>query len=108
MQRVLLRTLAPSLRQRCTTTTAKTQPHPAILATRSRIIPALSVHARFAASSVAGRPGSQTFQHAAQNVKEEVGGSAADFARAIAGGNMTADAVQPTNRTFVSICIVYV
>lgn len=59
-------------------------------------------HARGAASNVSGRPGSQTLEHAAQNIKEEVGQSAADVARAIAGGNMTADAVAPSEQTFVS------
>ena len=49
---------------------------------------------RFAASGVSGRPGSQTLEHAALNVKEEVGNSAADWAKAIAGGNYFKDSVK--------------
>src|ERR1700759_2966026 len=63
--------------------------------------PAL-LQARFAASSVSGRPGSQSVEHAARNVKEEVGNSAADWAKAIAGGNFTQDSVTTdTDPTFV-------
>jgi len=50
---------------------------------------------RTVASSVSGRPGSQTLGHAAQNIKEEVGNSAADAAKTIAGGNLTADYISP-------------
>lgn len=56
---------------------------------------------RGVASSVSGRPGSQTPAQAAQNVKEEVGNSAADLARTIAGGNYHRDDVTPEERTFV-------
>lgn len=49
---------------------------------------------RLAASGVSGRPGSQTLEHAALNVKEEVGNSAADWAKAIAGGNYFKDGVK--------------
>jgi len=56
---------------------------------------------RGVASQVSGRPGSQTIGHAATNIKEEVGNSAADLARAISGGNT--DAVEPTQRTFMGI-----
>jgi hypothetical protein len=59
--------------------------------------------ARGVASSVSGKPASQTPQQAAKNIAEEVGGSASDIARAIAGGNMTSDAVTPGNRTFLGI-----
>jgi hypothetical protein len=59
-------------------------------------------HIRTAASSVSGRPGSQTIEHAATNIKEEVGNSAADLAKRIAAANMTSDAVKPNQRTFVS------
>lgn len=59
------------------------------------------VLARGAASQVAGRPGSQTAEHAAENIKEEVGNSAADLAKSIAGSNLYADAVEPSQRTFV-------
>ena len=41
---------------------------------------------REVASSVSGRPASQTIEHAVTNVKEEVGNSAADLAKSIAGG----------------------
>jgi hypothetical protein len=65
--------------------------------------PAL-LQARFAASSVSGRPGSQSVEHAARNVKEEVGNSAADWAKAIAGGNFTQDSVTAdTDPTFVRL-----
>ncbi|PCH37696.1 hypothetical protein WOLCODRAFT_95656 [Wolfiporia cocos MD-104 SS10] len=58
---------------------------------------------RGTASHVSGRPGSQTARQAAQNIKEEVGNSTADLARAIAGGNVFQDAVSTTNRTFLGI-----
>jgi len=62
--------------------------------------------ARFAASSVSNKPGSQTFEHAAQNVKEEVGNSAADWAKTIAAGNFTQDSVKTdTDPTFVKAAI---
>lgn len=58
---------------------------------------------RSVASQVSGRPGSQSLDHAATNIKEEVGNSTADLARSIAGGNVYGDAVQPTTKdTFVS------
>ena len=64
--------------------------------------PAL-LQARFAASSVSNKPGSQTLEHAALNVKEEVGNSAADWAKTIAAGNFTQDTVKvDTDPTFVS------
>ncbi|RPD56343.1 hypothetical protein L226DRAFT_615526 [Lentinus tigrinus ALCF2SS1-7] len=58
---------------------------------------------RGAASSVSGRPGSQTVGHAAQNIREEVGQSAADLAKAIAGGNVFVDNVEPTQQTFLGV-----
>ncbi|KAH7923537.1 hypothetical protein BV22DRAFT_1015179 [Leucogyrophana mollusca] len=62
------------------------------------------VHARFVASSVSGRPGSQTIKHARLNVKEEVGNSAADWARSIAaGGVFTVDNVTPKKDSFAGI-----
>ncbi|KAL4069129.1 hypothetical protein J3A83DRAFT_4248814 [Scleroderma citrinum] len=61
------------------------------------------VHARFAASSVSGRPGSQSIEHATQNVKEEVGNSLTDWARSIAGGVFTVDTVKPKADSFVGI-----
>lgn len=54
------------------------------------------------ASSVSGRPASQTPEQATQNIKEEIGNSATDLARTIAGGNFTRDTVQPGEETFVS------
>jgi len=60
------------------------------------------LHARLAASSVSGRPGSQTIEHARLNVKEEVGNSLTDWARSIAGGVFTVDSVKPTKDSFVS------
>jgi hypothetical protein len=65
--------------------------------------PASPILVRGVASSVSGRPGSQTVAHAATNVKEELGNSAGDVARTIAGGNMTSDAVAPTEHTFVCV-----
>lgn len=59
----------------------------------SRPLPIL-VHRRGAASGVSGRPGSQSASHAAQNVKEEVGNSAADWAKTIAGGHFQTDTVK--------------
>ncbi|KAF8559751.1 hypothetical protein OG21DRAFT_1402578 [Imleria badia] len=61
------------------------------------------LQARFAASSVSGRPGSQTIEHARQNVKEEVGNSLTDWARSIAGGVFTVDSVKPTKDSFIGI-----
>ncbi|KAI0672692.1 hypothetical protein C8Q78DRAFT_970296 [Trametes maxima] len=58
---------------------------------------------RGAASSVSGRPGSQTAAHAAQNIREEVGQSAADLAKSIAGGNVYQDGVEPTQQTFLGV-----
>lgn len=58
---------------------------------------------RGAASSVSGRPGSQTLEHAAENIREELGNSTADLAKTIAGGNYYSDSVQPKNNTFVCI-----
>jgi len=56
------------------------------------------------ASKVSGRPASQTISQAAVNVREEVGNSATDWAKVIAGGNFTEDAVKPDRQTFVSRC----
>ncbi|EGN95658.1 hypothetical protein SERLA73DRAFT_186807 [Serpula lacrymans var. lacrymans S7.3] len=71
--------------------------------TQKRPIPLAAVHARFVASSVSGRPGSQTIGHAKQNVKEEVGNSAADWARSIAGGIFALDSVKPSKESFYAI-----
>ncbi|KAI0093888.1 hypothetical protein BDY19DRAFT_856702, partial [Irpex rosettiformis] len=58
---------------------------------------------RGAASSVSGRPGSQTLEHAAENIREEVGNSTADLAKTIAGGNYYSDTVKPKSDTFLGI-----
>lgn len=63
------------------------------------------IDVRGAASSVSGRPGSQTPGHAAQNIKEEIGNSTSDLAKSIAGANVPEDDVKPINRTFVSIVV---
>jgi hypothetical protein len=60
------------------------------------------LHARTVASSVSMRPGSQTLEHAATNVKEELGNSAADLAKIISGANVTTDSVSDTE-SFVNI-----
>ncbi|KAI0929345.1 hypothetical protein AcV5_006640 [Taiwanofungus camphoratus] len=72
-----------------------------IQANRSLLSPQLLV--RGAASSVSGRPGSQTARQAAQNIKEEVGASTTDLAKVIAGGNVFQDAVAPTQQTFLGV-----
>lgn len=66
-----------------------------------RIANAFQQH-RAVASHVSGRPASQTIAQAALNVREEVGNSTTDWAKAIAGGNSTADAVKVDRQTFVS------
>jgi hypothetical protein len=77
--------------------------HPSLTSKTFLQRPAL-LQARFAASSVSNKPGSQTFEHAAQNVKEEVGNSAADWAKTIAGGNFTQDSVKiDKDPTFVNV-----
>jgi hypothetical protein len=48
--------------------------------------PQRSIIARTVASTVSNRPASQTFDHAALNIKEEAGNSASDIAKTIAGG----------------------
>jgi len=50
------------------------------------------------------RPGSQTLEHAATNVKEELGNSASDLAKVIAGANVTtAGIVDSSADSFVSL-----
>ncbi|KAG6868680.1 hypothetical protein C0993_011910 [Termitomyces sp. T159_Od127] len=49
--------------------------------------------------SVSNRPGSQTLEHAATNIKEEVGNSAADLAKVIAGANVKDDPLVPEGST---------
>ncbi|SRR6266478_1360101 len=66
-----------------------------------RIANAFQQH-RAVASHVSGRPASQTISQAALNVREEVGNSTTDWAKVIAGGNYTSDAVKTDRETFVS------
>lgn len=66
-----------------------------------RIADAFQQH-RAVASHVSGRPASQTISQAALNVREEVGNSTTDWAKVIAGGNFTSDAVKTDRETFVS------
>ncbi|KAI0076448.1 hypothetical protein K474DRAFT_1644947 [Panus rudis PR-1116 ss-1] len=62
------------------------------------------LYIRGVASQVSGRPASQTIEHAATNIKEELGNSSADLAKSIAGGNVFTDAVSaPTKDTFLGI-----
>ncbi|KAH8099568.1 hypothetical protein BXZ70DRAFT_942344 [Cristinia sonorae] len=62
---------------------SKPTPVPRFTPLRSQLI------VRGVASQVSGRPGSQTFEHATTNIKEEVGNSTADLAKSIAGGMCT-------------------
>ncbi|KIP12289.1 hypothetical protein PHLGIDRAFT_62022 [Phlebiopsis gigantea 11061_1 CR5-6] len=104
-----LRTTAPTLlRRNLATSTVKS---PLLAARTSPVLRGINpvfkptqVVIRTAASQVSGRPGSQTLEHAAENIKEEVGNSTADLARTIAGGNYFDDAVKPTSKqTFLGI-----
>ncbi|KAF5373608.1 hypothetical protein D9758_000966 [Tetrapyrgos nigripes] len=62
----------------------------------------LQLHRRTVASTVTNKPASQSFDHAAQNIREEAGNSAADLAKVIAGANMTNDAIK-TEKGFFGI-----
>ncbi|KAF9532886.1 hypothetical protein CPB83DRAFT_846547 [Crepidotus variabilis] len=69
---------------------------------KSPIIAALQ--ARGVASHVSGRPASQSLEHAATNVKEELGNSAADLAKVIAGANVAGDSVaNSSENSFIGI-----
>ena len=70
-------------------------------------VTATVLQARTVASSVSMRPASQTLEHAATNVKEELGNSAADLAKVISGANVTTDSVSDTE-SFVSIGVITV
>jgi hypothetical protein len=59
-------------------------------------VTATLLHARTVASTVSSRPASQTLEHAATNVKEELGNSASDLAKIISGANVTTDSVSDT------------
>ena len=65
------------------------------------------LHARTVASFVTNKPASQSLEHAATNIKEEVGNSAADFAKVIAGSNVTKEHVLPGEASFVSSNLYY-
>ena len=54
---------------------------------QSLFISPILLATRSAANTVSGRPGSQTIDHARTNIKEEVGHSASDIAKTIAGGS---------------------
>jgi hypothetical protein len=102
---VLARTLGQSAFRRTATRT--------LLAARTPVVqrpaPWAALAARGAASHVSGKPGSQTPAQAATNIKEEVGNTAADFAKTIAGGNMTSDTVGGSgDATFVSLHVLVV
>lgn len=77
------------------------RPTPIARPIRMGITTALRLHARTVASSVSMRPASQSLEHAATNVKEELGNSAADLAKVISGANVTTDSVSDTE-SFVS------
>lgn len=72
--------------------------HPQKLRKHTPTIPLL---VRGVASSVSGRPASQTPHHAATNIREEVGNAASELAKGIAGANLPVDNVKPMNDTFV-------
>ncbi|KAJ7286433.1 hypothetical protein C8J57DRAFT_1287642 [Mycena rebaudengoi] len=52
------------------------------------------LHARMVANSVGLKPGSEDFEHARQNIREEAGNTAKDLAKAIAGANVYGDGVK--------------
>jgi hypothetical protein len=86
-------------------TTAPKLPRPIqrlpLLETYPRLVLSRSV-----ASTVSGKPASQTFEHAATNIKEEVGNSVADLAKVIAANDpkKARDSVDPTGAgSFVCI-----
>ena len=109
--RVPLRTTAPTLLRRNFATTLKNpllaaKPAP-LLRNKLTVFNPNQFAVRTVASQVSGRPASQTIEHAAENIREEVGNSAADLARTIAGGNYFDDSVKPpSSDTFVSsVCL---
>ncbi|KAG5723433.1 hypothetical protein E4T56_gene14140, partial [Termitomyces sp. T112] len=62
---------------------------------RSVLLATTLHHKRTVASTVSNRPASQTLEHAATNIKEEVGNSASDLAKVIAGANIRDDPLVP-------------
>lgn len=102
--RPLLRTYAhrsPSIATRATLPALR---RPLGLVRPERAVPtSIQLHKRMVASSVTNKPASQTLEHAATNVKEEIGDTATDVAKMIAGANVTTDAVSDTGvNSFVS------
>jgi hypothetical protein len=65
----------------------------------------IKIPIRAAVNQVTNKPGSQTIEHAATNVREEFGNSAADIARSIAGGTLNAETLKPKEWSFVSVRI---
>ncbi|TCD63532.1 hypothetical protein EIP91_005302 [Steccherinum ochraceum] len=102
-----LRTTPLFVRQRAFSTSPKL--FNPLLSSKASFVPRFSpiraqILARGAASQVSGRPGSQSLDHAATNIREEVGNSASDLAKSIAGANVYGDAVAPTTKsTFLGI-----
>ena len=86
--RPLLRTLAP----RNTPLSFLAKPSPICVGLGRKPILIRNI-----ASSVTNQPGSQSLEHAATNVKEEIGNSTKDLAKVIAGANVTTDAVSDSS-----------
>ncbi|KAJ4464244.1 hypothetical protein C8J55DRAFT_530456 [Lentinula edodes] len=61
--------------------------------------PRSTIFVRSVASTVSNKPGSQTFDHAALNIREEAGNTAADVAKSIAGGSN----IPASDHSFVAI-----
>ncbi|OSX65628.1 hypothetical protein POSPLADRAFT_1039170 [Postia placenta MAD-698-R-SB12] len=102
----LRRPLSTSSHAPCLSSQLKAPQHPVfprLLVASPSQLPRGQILTRGAASHVSGRPGSQTAKQAAQNIKEEVGNSTTDLAKAIAGGNVFQDAVASTNQTFLGV-----
>lgn len=77
-------------------------PRPQSFARRPVLVtPTLLLQRRSVASSVSGKPASQTFKHAGLNIKEEAGNSAADLAKMIASANLMEDDLSKGSSTFV-------
>lgn len=70
---------------------------------RHKPTPLSLIFTRTVASTVSNKPGSQTLPHAAQNIKEETGNSATDFAKTIAGNVPLSDAFTPEKYNFLGI-----
>ncbi|KAL0569395.1 hypothetical protein V5O48_012573 [Marasmius crinis-equi] len=70
---------------------------------RPTVLRTAFLNRRTAASTVSNRPASQTFEHAAINIKEETGNTAADLAKVIAGANMTRDEIKSKKDSFLGI-----